>query len=125
MATRPTIENLEGKVWPAPEFQSSLVLATHALRKKPLEDLTPNDLRIVFNQDIGTEYVKERVLAVLETEPDAGELYAGDLIVAVLRSKRYQEDREFREKIGILADTAIAAIEDIDTRNEIGTLKDA
>jgi hypothetical protein len=43
-----TIEILENEVWPEPDFRSGLVLTAHALRKKPIDELTPNDLRVAF-----------------------------------------------------------------------------
>lgn len=122
---KPTIESLEGKVWPAPEWQSGLVLTAHALRKKPLDELTPNDLRVAFNKDIETEFVKARVLDILEEEPAAGDLFDGDLILAVVRSRQFREDEQFRQRIVQLADAALKKDLDTDTRCEIENLKRA
>lgn len=118
-----TIENLEGIIWPEPEFQSSLVLTSHALRKKPINELTPSELSMAFNEDIGTEFLKERVLEVLDTEPAIGDLFEGDLILAVMRSKQFRTDDEFRKKIIEKADETLTEELDSQTRDEIETLK--
>lgn len=70
-----TIESIEGNAWPEPEGQSGLVLTAHALRKKPLSELTPNDLHVAFSQQIGADLVQARALEILEKDPAAGELY--------------------------------------------------
>ena len=36
----PTLEELESEVWPAPEFDSHLIVTCYQLRKKPIEDFT-------------------------------------------------------------------------------------
>jgi|SRR6185369_1395486 len=120
-----TIETLEGKIWPEPEFESSLVLTAHALRKKPIDELTPSDLRVAFNEDIGAEFLKERVLEVLGTEPAIGDLIEGDLILAVMRSKQFRTDAEFRKKIIEKADETLTEELDPQTRDEIENLKAA
>jgi hypothetical protein len=120
-----TIENLEGIIWPEPEFQSSLVLTAHALRKKPIDELTPSDLRVAFNEDIGAEFLKERVFEVLDTEPTIGDLFEGDLILAVMRSKQFLTDSEFRKKIIEKADETLSEELDSQTRDEIENLKTA
>jgi hypothetical protein len=122
---KPTIESLEGKVWPKPEWQSGLVLTAHALRKKPLDELTPNDLRIALNEDIGVVFLKERVLEVLKKEPTAGDLYEGDLILAAMRSKPFREDSAFRQKILEHAKSALKQDLDSETRHEIEKLENS
>jgi hypothetical protein len=120
-----TIEELEGRVWTESEFISTLVLTAHALRKKPVEKLTPNELRIAFNEHIGTKFLKERVLEVLKEDPAAGDLFAGDLILAVMRSEQFRSDRGFREKIVEKAEEALKEELDSQTRDEIENLKRA
>jgi hypothetical protein len=116
---KPSIESLEGVSWPEPEFRSGLVLTTHALRKKPLDELTPNDLRVAFNEDVGTKFVKARAIEVLTENPVAGDLFDGDLIRAVIRSQEFRRDESFRMKIVELAARALQADLDSDTRSEI------
>jgi hypothetical protein len=54
--------------------------------------MTPNELRIDFNENSGTKYLKERVLEVLKEEPTVGDLFAGDLVLAVMRSEEFRGD---------------------------------
>ena len=91
-----TIEELEGIVWPEPEYPSSLVISGHALRKKPIDELTPDELRIAFNENIGVDFLKKRVIEILEKEPAVGELFAGDVILAVMHSQQFHTDMEFQ-----------------------------
>jgi hypothetical protein len=119
----PTIKSIEGCVWPEPEWQSGLVLAAHALRKKPLGELSPNDLRVAFNEDIGADHLKERVLDVLTEDAVAGDIFDGDLICAVMRSPQFRADRCFRDAILKIADTALMHALDSQTRHDIETLK--
>lgn len=78
---------------------------------------------MAFNEDIGTEFLKERVLEVLDTEPAIGDLFEGDLILAVMRSKQFRTDDEFRKKIIEKADETLTEELDSQTRDEIETLK--
>jgi hypothetical protein len=99
-----TIEILEGTIWGAPIFKSSLILMAHALRKKPIDELTPDELRIAFNEDIGTKFLKNRVLAVIEEDPAAGDLFEGDLLLSVMRSREFLRDEAFHKKVVKKAD---------------------
>jgi CDI immunity proteins len=47
-----TLEQLENEVWGEPEFHSHLVLTCHSLRKKPIDQFTVEDLRIMLGQDV-------------------------------------------------------------------------
>ena len=120
---KPTIESLEGDVWPEPERQSGLVLNAYALRKKPLNELTPNDLRVAFMQNIGADFLKERMLEVLDKEPSVGDLFAGDLVLAAMGSRQFRENEEFQKKIIQCAQAALKHELDAQTRHEIENIK--
>jgi hypothetical protein len=81
----PTLEQLERQVWPAPEYHSSLVVNCHRLRKKPVADLEPSELRRLIGQQIGLPHLIPRTLEILEREPliDA-EYFPGDLLASVI-----------------------------------------
>ena len=120
----PTIESLEGKVWPEPEFRSSFDLAAHALRKKPLNEITPGELRVAFSDDVGADWLKTRVLEVLGKLPEINATYfPGDLLLAVMRSRQFQSDEEFRSRIVECADRALKYISDPKSRDQIQALK--
>ncbi len=57
----------------------------HALRRKPIGELTVEDLRLLVRQDMGLAYVLPVALEVLRDDPMAeGDMYEGDLLAAVL-----------------------------------------
>ncbi len=81
-----TLEQLENDVWDSSEIMSTLSGTCHRLRKKPIDQFTVEDLRIMLGQDIGTEYLMPKALNVLEANPLAdGDFYAGDLLKSLLR----------------------------------------
>jgi hypothetical protein len=118
-----TIEILEGTIWGAPNFKSSLILMAHALRKKPIDELTPDELRIAFNEDIGTKFLKNRVLAVLEEDPAAGDLFEGDLLLSVMRSREFLRDEAFHKKVVKKADEVMKLELGLEVNDEILKLK--
>lgn len=83
-----TLTELEGDDWGEPEFHSSLVIRCHELRKKPLNDFSTEDLRLLIGQKfsldylipIAIEYLKEDLLV-------EGMYYPGDLLFNVLSIK--------------------------------------
>lgn len=84
-----TLEELEGKVWSEPEFDSALVLTCHRLRKKPVGKFTVEDLRVMISQEIGLEFLIPLALEVLKTDPlAAGDYYPGDLLHAIVTLPR-------------------------------------
>jgi hypothetical protein len=81
-----SIEQLEGDSWPEPgSGVSSLVIKCHEARKKPIESLTPSDLRALISQGISQSIVMPKALALLQTDPmlDA-DYFEGDLLLSVL-----------------------------------------
>jgi hypothetical protein len=81
-----TLEELEGVDWGEPPFGSHLVTECHRLRRVPLQDLRPEDLRLLLGQQIGAEYLTPLALEVLAADPwTSGDLYGGDLLAAVLK----------------------------------------
>ena len=81
-----TLEQLESKVWPEPDFNSRLVVTCHKLRKKRLEDFNVEDLRIMLGQSIGAKYLLPKAIEILRKKPFAeGDFFEGDLLVAIAR----------------------------------------
>lgn len=81
-----TIEQLEGKVFGEPPTSSHVVTTTYALRKKPLDEFTVEDLRIMLGQQCNPEFLLPLALNILTDEPLAeGDYYAGDLLQVLLR----------------------------------------
>jgi hypothetical protein len=80
-----SIEILENDFWPDSdinEYSTGLEKEIHALRKIPLNQLTPENLRLLMGQNIGNEYTVPLALAILEKYPlFECEMYPGDLLV--------------------------------------------
>jgi len=82
---RKTLEELEGSNWGDPDGGTSLVQKCHQLRRVPLQELTPSDLRFLITQQIGLLWLVPLALEILNADPliDAG-YYTGDLLCAVV-----------------------------------------
>ena len=82
-----TLEQLENEVWKEPGYNSSLVITTFNLRKKPLKDYTIADLRISIGQNFGLVYLIPLAIEALKRNIMAeGDHYEGDLLNMVLNS---------------------------------------
>ncbi|MCX5191147.1 contact-dependent growth inhibition system immunity protein [Streptomyces sp. NBC_00268] len=81
-----SLEELERDRWPAPSADATrLVAMAHALRLRPIGELTVEDMRLLIGQDIGLPYLLPLALEVLRDSPMAeGDMYEGDLLSAVL-----------------------------------------
>lgn len=104
-----TLEELDGQSWGEPECQSHLVLECHRLRRVPLREFTPANLRIMIGQNIGLEFLAPLALQLLADDPllDA-ELYAGDLLSATLQSDSvfWSAHPDLRTTLGSIAESA-------------------
>lgn len=114
----PTLEELENDVWGAPEFDSRLVTTCHKLRKKPIDDFTIEELRIMIGENIGLQFFVPRAVSVLERNPLAeGDNYPGDLLNAVTIA-----DSSFFERSPLIVDrvTVVAkmAIDQLDSSTD-------
>lgn len=83
-----SLENLEKSNWGYSDFDSHLVATCHKLRRKPLDEFTIEDLRIMIGQNIGLKFLIPLALEELYKNILAeGDLYEGDLLQAVLNSE--------------------------------------
>lgn len=82
-----TLEELDGQRWGDPPADATYLISTvHRLRRKPIAELTVEDLRVLINQQVGLRWLVPRALEVLREDPLAGgDLYPGDLMAAVRR----------------------------------------
>ncbi|GJF33812.1 hypothetical protein KNE206_65120 [Kitasatospora sp. NE20-6] len=80
-----SLDDLEG-AWPAPPPGATrLVTAVHAARRRPVGDLSVEELRLLVGQNVGLPYVLPLAVAVLRDDPMAeGDFYPGDLLSAVV-----------------------------------------
>lgn len=83
-----SLEELESDFWGDPDYDSYLVRTSYALRRKPLRDLTIEDLRIAISQPPHREslpYLVPIALKHLSADPLLeATYYEGDLLKAVL-----------------------------------------
>lgn len=80
-----SIEELEGIAWALPSLSSYIVRTTFALRRKPLRDLTNEDVRVGLEQQAGINYLVPLAIERLENDPLVeSRLYPGDLLQSLL-----------------------------------------
>lgn len=80
-----SLQELERDDWGEPTYHSSLVTTCHRLRRKPLNQFTVEDLRIMIGQQISLPILVPIAVDCLEAEPLAeGRYYPGDLLAVVL-----------------------------------------
>ncbi|MFI9784269.1 contact-dependent growth inhibition system immunity protein [Kitasatospora sp. NPDC051984] len=80
-----SLEELERHRWPIPNHETPLVATARKLRRKPIGDLTVENLRMLIGQNLGLAHLLPLALEVLRAEPLAeGDYYPGDLLAAVL-----------------------------------------
>ncbi|MFB7313114.1 contact-dependent growth inhibition system immunity protein [Streptomyces sp. NPDC056192] len=81
-----SLEELERACWPAPAADDTRLITTaHALRRRPVGELSVEDMRLLIGQDIGLPYLLPLAVEVLQENPMAeGHMYEGDLLSAVL-----------------------------------------
>ena len=84
-----SLQDLDGKDWGQPDYESHLVIECHRLRRVPLREFAIENLRIMIGQHIGLDYLMPLALEHLRADPLAeGDYYSGDLLVAVLKAGR-------------------------------------
>ncbi|MEU5647732.1 contact-dependent growth inhibition system immunity protein [Streptomyces pseudogriseolus] len=86
-----SLERLQGQRWPEPpEDATSLVRAVHALRRRLVGDLRPEELARLITQDVGLPWLLPLAVRILrDTAPSqiAGGWYDDDLLYAVVTRK--------------------------------------
>ncbi|WP_169811505.1 contact-dependent growth inhibition system immunity protein [Nocardia harenae] len=82
-----SIEQWEGS-WPDPGPEATeLIRTVHRLRRLPLSKLTAEDIRILLAQRVAVPILLPIALDIIDAAPLAsGDMYPGDLLVAVLRA---------------------------------------
>ncbi|MQS15992.1 hypothetical protein F7Q99_28010 [Streptomyces kaniharaensis] len=81
-----SLEELERDRWSAQSGGETRLMATvRELRRKPISDLTVEDMRLLIRQDVSLAYLLPLAAEVLRVDPLAeGDMYEGDLLAAVL-----------------------------------------
>ena len=83
--TSKSLQELEGQDWGEPSYPSHLVTECHRLRRVPLQELSPEDLRLLIGQEISLPYLVPLALDYLQDDPFvSGRNYPGDLLEFLL-----------------------------------------
>lgn len=81
---RKSLQEIERRDLGEPTYDSYLVTTCHRLHRKPLEDFTVEDLRIMIGQGFSLPILIPLALERLEEDPLAeGDYYPGDLLSSV------------------------------------------
>lgn len=81
-----SIEELENDFWGEPEFGSYVVTACHRARKKPLSELSAEEIRLLVGQRIGLKYILPLAVELIQSEPLLEvTFFEGDLLCQLLR----------------------------------------
>ncbi|MGW0337982.1 contact-dependent growth inhibition system immunity protein [Streptomyces sp. NPDC003011] len=112
-----SIEDLEGDRWPdPPTHTTNLVRSVHELRRRPVKDLSVEDMRRLIGQDVGLRWLLPVALDFLrDTAPDESVTgwYDDDLLSAVLTRKeslwRSEPNlaRHLNETVDMLTDVSV------------------
>jgi hypothetical protein len=109
---RTPLEEIEGEAWSEPDYDSYLVRTCHQLRKKPLDQFTAEDFRILIGQNIGTLHLLPRVLPLLrETPLLEGDFYPGDVLSAICRLDPNELDPSIAQELIPVFERAISWLE--------------
>lgn len=114
---RRTLEQLEGENWGDPGLPpKSFVDRCLALRRKPIDRFSVEDLRLMIGQDIGTKHLMPYALDALETNPFAeGDFYPGDLLASALgQTEFWRSNPDLARRMVTVARRGLETIE----RNE-------
>ncbi len=66
-----SIEELSGYCWLESDFGSHVVMTSHAMRRKPLDELSLEDIRMGTMQHIGPTYLIPVAIEAVENDPMA------------------------------------------------------
>jgi hypothetical protein len=113
-----SLEWLEGDNWGEPGFGSYVVTTSHALRRKPLKQLTAEELRLALGQppfEQSLPYLVPLALEMLEPDPLlCATFYDGDLLRNLLRIPKtyWVQHPEQKKTAGLYADRAQQAVDE-------------
>ena len=80
-----SIEELSEYCWFAPEYESNIVVTSHALRRKKLADLSLEDIRMGLFQQVGVTYLVPMALEIVEQDPFAESFnFPAEIVLALL-----------------------------------------
>lgn len=80
-----TLEELENDYWDKPGYKSYVVTTCFAARKKPLSELTDEEIRLLIGQRLGLKYLLPMAIDILKADPMIEvTFFPGDLLRQLL-----------------------------------------
>ncbi len=108
-----SLEQLEGHAWPPPsKSDTSVVKECLRLRRIPLREFSPGDLRISIGQNISLKYLVPIALEQLRENPLIdSKYYPGDLLVSLLSADAqfWPDHPELRDQLIAITEQAISS----------------
>ncbi|MBL0888726.1 contact-dependent growth inhibition system immunity protein [Myceligenerans indicum] len=90
-----TLDDLDPPRWPDPPSDATgLMRRVHAARRRPLVELTSEDLRVLAAQQVALMRVLPLAAHLLIEDPFvSGDFYPGDLLLAAIKAPDHAWDR--------------------------------
>ena len=105
-----SLDDLEGP-WGEPTYDTHIVRSAHALHKKPLINLSDEELRLALSQKIGFPWVLSLTLVRLREDPlRSGMMYEGDVLANALRIPKEVWGSQLSE-LRQIADTVVPTLD--------------
>ena len=107
-----SLEELDGIDWGEPDPPWSLAVDCHRLRRLALKDFTDFDLARMIRQKIDLDWLVPVALVRLLDEPDAGELYDGETMTAVMKlpSEFWNGHPDLARSLDLVVKSALARL---------------
>ena len=84
--TDKSLEELENDYWDKPGYKSYVVTTCFVARKKPLSELTNEEIRLLIGQKLGLKYLLPLAVDKLKSDPLIDvTFFPGDLLIQLLR----------------------------------------
>jgi CDI immunity proteins len=85
-----SLEQLEQDYWGDPTYDSYVVKTCHSMRKKPLSEVSVEELRLVIGQGFSLDYLMPVVIKLLKQDIlTEGDLYEGDLLANAISERTF------------------------------------
>jgi hypothetical protein len=95
-----SLEELENDYWDKPGYNSYVVTTCFAARKKPLSELSNEEIRLLIGQKLGLKYLLPLAVDILKTDPLIEvTFFPGDLLkqLLMLNAEDWKENKEERD----------------------------
>ena len=100
--TDKSLEELENDYWDKPGYKSYVVTTCFAARKKPLSELSNEEIRLLIGQKLGLKYLLPLAIDLLKTDPLIEvTFFPGDLLYQLLKLdfKDWIDNKEERDSL--------------------------